>query len=104
MTTIARRATITRVTAVSITLVLGAGIIGACSNGDDRTTTSAQNTSTTAQGSSPANQLVNVKDVKAVSLPLALNEGVPAGTKIGLLVSGTGPGNDVFGQATGAYI
>ena len=44
----------------------------------------------------------NAKDVKAQPLPLALNDGVPAGTKIGLLVSGSGPGNDVFGiQARG---
>lgn len=47
---------------------------------------------------------LNVKDIKPQALNLALDDGVPKGTKIGLVVTGSGPGNDVFGMASGAYI
>src|SRR5438067_8848101 len=97
---ISRRRTITRVAVAAIAVVL---LAGACSSGKSSKKTAASNSPGTTTAS-PAAQAPNVKDVHAASVPLALDDGVPAGTKIGLLVSGTGPGNDVFGFATGAYI
>jgi ABC-type branched-subunit amino acid transport system substrate-binding protein len=93
-----RTTAITRVAVATVAVLL---LAGACSSSKNKTTT-AKATNTTA--SSPATASANVKDVHAPALPLALNDGVPQGTKIGLLVSGSGPGNDVFGPATGAYV
>src|SRR4051794_16287434 len=82
--------------AVGLTLAV---LAGACSSSDKKSTKAAA-TPTTSGSSSDT----NIKDVKAQPLNLALDQGVPKGTKIGLIVTGSGPGNDVFGMASGAYV
>jgi branched-chain amino acid transport system substrate-binding protein len=77
----------TRVAAVAggIALLL---LAGACSSSSKKKTPTAANNGT---------------NVKTAAPSLALGDGVPKGTKIGLIISGQGPGNDVQGLAAGAY-
>src|SRR3954470_10950024 len=83
--------------AVGLTLAV---IAGACSSNGKKSTKNAAATGTTASTAADT----NIKNVKAQPLNLALDQGVPKGTKIGLIVTGSGPGNDVFGMASGAYV
>src|SRR4051794_22877642 len=84
--------------AVGITLAV---LAGACSSSSKKSTKAAAASPSTTGGTSSD---TNIKDVKAQPLNLALDEGIPKGTKIGLIVTGSGPGNDVFGMANGAYV